>query len=81
MTPEVATLLIVQVCATIVTVAGLYFKHVADVLEYRRTNSRVTKVQETLENGITHSLIDTNEKVTAMGDQAAAAAKKEAETP
>lgn len=77
MTPEVLTLLIVQVCATIVTVAGLYFKHVADMSEYRRTNSRVTKVQETLENGITHSLQDTNEKVTAMDERATARAAKE----
>lgn len=68
MTPEVIALLIVQVCTTVVTVAGLYFKHRVDMREYDRTNKRVTKVQSTLENGIRDSLNDTNAKVSSMTD-------------
>lgn len=78
MTPEVVTILVVNICTTIIALAGLILKHVVDMQQYRATNGRVRQVQATLENGIKTSLDDTNEKVTALADTAAAQTEKTA---
>ena len=51
------------ILSTIVTLAGMYFKHQMDKQEYQKVNKRVDEVNHKLENGIKTTLIDTNKKV------------------
>lgn len=81
MAPENWLTLVASLSTLIVTLASLYFKHRLDMAQYESTNRRVTKIQQTLENGVKTSLADTNRKVSRLTDDAdaAAAGKKDRE--
>lgn len=65
------------IASPFITLAALYYKHQLDMAQYRNLPGAVTEsvspqishVQETLENGIKHTIADTNRKVAELRDE------------